>query len=73
MDPYGPKWLNDLRKVKSHTLEILVDVDKYYSDDTPHEHRLGNSYADYWADHAASIAEVSWGNTREVSFSDGLS
>ena len=59
--PYGPRWLSDLGKVRSHTLEIPVDVDKYSSDALPHEHRLSNSYADYWADHAASIAEVSWG------------
>ena len=49
-----------------------MNWDKYSADDTPHEHRLGNSYADFWADKAADMAEVPWAEVNVTGIYDGM-
>ena len=42
----------------------------YLTEDMPYEHRLGNSYADYWADIAAKIVACDQGHRQTVSMND---
>ena len=65
-------WSFRLLKIKAHTLDTPVEWDKYSADDTPHQHRLGNSYADYWADKAADMAEVPWAEVNVTGIYDGM-
>ena len=52
-------WIMNVHKVKAHTLDTPIKCDPEYGYDVmPHEIRIGNSRADYWADHAAEIASV---------------
>ena len=66
-------WRIDLRKIKSHTLEPnskYLTGESIDLDDMPYEHRLGNSYADYWADVAAKTVACDQGHRRTVSMND---
>ena len=66
-------WEIDLRKIKSHTLEPNSDYltgESIDLEDMPYEHRLGNSYADYWADIAAKIVACDQGHRQTVSMND---
>ena len=52
-------WTIKVLKVKAHTLDTPIKCDPEYGYDVmPQEIRIGNSRADYWADHAAEIASV---------------
>ena len=52
-------WIIKVHKVKAHTLDTPIKCDPEYGYDVmPHEIRIGNSRADFWADHAAEIASV---------------
>ena len=53
-------WVIEVCKIKSHTLETGEYDPEYDSDVMPHEHRIGNSKADYWIDLAAKQASVVW-------------
>ena len=46
-------WAFSLIKIKSHKLEPNADTESIDLEEMPYEYRLGNSYADYWADVAA--------------------
>ena len=48
-----------MHKVKAHTLDTPIKWDPEYGYDVmPQDIRIGNSRADFWADHAADIASV---------------
>ena len=65
-------WRFLVYKGKAHTLDTPITWEKYSSDDTPHDHRIGNFFADYWADKAAEIADVPWVESNITCIYDGM-
>ena len=63
-------WEVSLQKIKSHTLEPKSEDESIDLEDMPYEHRLGNSYADYWAEVAAKTVACDLGHRKTVSLND---
>ena len=66
-------WRVDIRKIKSHTLEVgskYLTGESIDIDDVPYQWRLGNSYADHWADVASNTVACDQGHRYTVSLND---